>query len=141
MTLIETLKDVGLKNTKHRIAILEMLTDAKAPVSADTMFSKLKKTDILISLSTVYRTLDTLMEKDLVSKVQLESESKALYELNKETHHHHFVCIACNKIFTLEHCPVEKMELKNSYLDGFEIVGHKLEFYGYCKSCQKKRVH
>ncbi len=137
-TWIKTLKEVGLKNTKHRIEILRILEKAGTPVSADQMYARLKKTDILISLSTVYRTLETLIEKELVSKVQFDSESKALYEINQETHHHHFICLACNKIFTLEHCPVHEADFDLKELDGFNIIGHKLEFFGYCKACEKK---
>ncbi|MDD3122963.1 MAG: transcriptional repressor [Candidatus Izemoplasmatales bacterium] len=139
--LLDKLKNNGLKNTKHRIEILKMLDKTDIPVSADKIYAKLKKTDILISLSTVYRTLETLIEKELVMKVQFESETKALYEMNKETHHHFFVCVGCNKIFPLKECPIHEHDFEVEDSEDFEVIGHKLELYGYCKECQKKRVH
>lgn len=138
-TWTSKLKDLGLKTTKHRIAILKLLENAKSPLSADSMYDEMKKTDILISLSTVYRALETLVENELVSKVQFENETKALYEINKASHHHHFICLGCNKIITLDECPVKDIEEKVS--GDFEIIGHKLEFYGYCKDCQKRGYH
>jgi len=136
--IMEKLKNSGLKNTKHRLELMKLLHTSAVPLSADSLYAKMKKTDILISLSTVYRALETLIEKDLVSKIQLDSESKALYEFNRQTHHHFLICIGCNKIFTLKDCPIHEHDFDSEEHHGFQIIGHKLELYGYCEECQKK---
>ena len=132
------LKDLGIKTTKHRIEIIRILEHTHQPISADTIYEQMKTTDILISLSTVYRTLDTLIENGLIRKIQFDNESKSLYEINHEKHQHHFVCIGCNKIITLKECPIKEIVGEFDELNHLQIVGHKLEFYGYCEECQRK---
>ncbi len=132
------LKASGLKNTKHRIKILEILSESARPISADDIYAKLKDLDNMISLSTVYRSLEALATKDLVNKVSFENETKTTYEINRLVHHHFLVCIGCNKIITMDDCPIHEYEEEVSRTLGFHVVGHKLELYGYCPECAKK---
>lgn len=131
----EMLKGVDLKSTKHRITILEILKENKLPLSAEDIYIKLKQNDISISLSTVYRVLETLHKKDIVAKVNIPDDSKAAYELYNNEHHHHLLCVKCRKILAVEGCPLEEYEkfLENRF--GFTVKGHNLEVYGYCNSC------
>lgn len=133
------LKASGLKNTRHRIRILEILSASDRPISADDIYARLKELDNMISLSTVYRSLEALAAKDLVNKVTFENETKTTFEINRLVHHHFLVCIGCNKVITVDDCPIHEYEEEVSKSLGFHVVGHKLELYGYCPECAKKR--
>lgn len=132
------LKESGLKNTKHRTTILEFLKEVKQPVTAEQIYCQLKEKNISINLSTVYRTLETLSDKELVLKHSVTNESRALFEYNSKIHKHYLVCMGCKKILFIENCPLHEYEKILEKKTDFIITGHKLDMYGYCPECQRK---
>jgi len=127
----------GLKKTKQRTAILELLKKSTQPVSAEVIYENLIKKNIQVSLSTVYRTLETLVLKELITKINLTGDSKFLFELNRMVHSHYLRCIGCKKIITINHCQLKGYEEHLAHETGFSIMGHKLDIYGYCPECRK----
>ncbi|MEA5027212.1 Ferric uptake regulation protein [bioreactor metagenome] len=137
--LHEKLRFSGLKYTKQRFAILDILQQAQQPLAAEQIYSRLSESQLNISLSTVYRALDVMSEKDLVTKVNIIQDDRSLYELNCGLHRHYLYCLGCNKIITIRHCPLEDYEQALTAETGYQIVGHKLSVYGYCPDCQKQQ--
>lgn len=131
----DLLKRVGLKRTKHRMLLLELLHQEDEFLSAEQLFMKAKDTDESISLSTVYRMMDSFVECDIVSPVSLEYAKEVFYELKHEEHAHHLICTECHKVIHVKGCPVHSFEdeIKKDY--HFHIDKHKLEFYGVCEEC------
>lgn len=136
VTYKDILKRKGLKNTKHRNSILNEIEKCDQPISAEQIFLRLKDKYISINLSTVYRVLDTLVEKNLVIKSSITGDTKALFELYSIEHKHHLVCIRCKKMFSVDGCPFEEYEKMLHEKIGFDVKGHKLEIFGYCKDCK-----
>lgn len=133
----EGLKSSGLKNTKQRLALLDILQQSDQPISAEQVYLKLKEKNISIHLSTVYRTLETLAAKNLINKLNLSCNSVALFEYNRMDHRHYLVCMGCNKILPIEHCPLVDYEKTLAKNTKFDVIGHKLDIYGYCPKCKK----
>ena len=131
-------KGSGLKNTKSRLAILEILEKSAQPVSAEQVFLELKNKNISANLSTVYRTLDTLAEKRLATKLQLTGDSRTLFEYNRMAHKHYLICLECKKITPIESCPLGNYVKELAKETDYAISGHKLDIYGYCPECRKK---
>ncbi len=136
--LDKEIRDSGLKSTKSRCAILDILKQKKKPVSADEVYMELKSRDMSLNISTVYRTLEALTEKNLVKKLSITGESKALFELNTVGHRHYLVCLGCRKTMAIDGCPLESYEKELADETDFVIEGHKLDIYGYCPECQNK---
>ena len=134
----KTFKGCGLKNTKSRLAILDILERSAQPLSAEQIFLELKEKNISTNLSTVYRTLDTLTEKRLVTKLQITGDSRALFEYNRMAHKHYLICLECKKITAIESCPLGDYVKALAQETDYSISGHKLDIYGYCPSCRKK---
>ncbi len=132
----ELLKKENLKSTKHRNSILDVIEKAGQPVTAETIYLKLKEREIAISLSTVYRVLEALLGKGLVVKTSVNDDNKALYELNNMEHKHHLLCVKCRKMLPVDGCPLEDYEKALEEKLGFSIKGHKLEMFGYCETCK-----
>ncbi len=132
----EVLTREGIKSTKHRKAILEILEMAETPLTVEEIFLTLKEKHASIWLSTVYRTLEILTSKDLVIKSTIMGDDKARYELNHNEHKHHVVCVGCHKRISFEDCPVNEFEKALKERMDFDVTAHKLEIYGYCKDCK-----
>lgn len=126
----------GVKSTKHRTSIIKILKESETPLTADDIFLSLKGKNISISLSTVYRTLETLNSKDLVIKTNIFNDGMARFELNRKEHKHHVVCISCRKSVPIGDCPFEEFEKSLKEKMDFDVTGHKFEIYGFCKECK-----
>ena len=133
------LKDSGLKNTRHRTDVLEVLERTVQPLPAEEIYLELKKKDASISLSTVYRILELLVSKEIVLKMNSVEEDRALVELNRMVHRHYLVCLGCHKMLPIDDCPLDEYERDLAGKTGFYATGHSLEIYGYCRDCQQQR--
>ncbi|NLE24754.1 MAG: transcriptional repressor [Clostridiaceae bacterium] len=134
----DVLNKGNLKATKHRVSILKELENNESPITAEDLYIKLKEKGIYISLSTVYRCLETLHEKDIVIKSNLPDYNKAMYEYNHNEHRHHMICVKCHKMLPVTGCPLEEYEKHIESKFGFKVKGHNLEVYGYCDNCEHK---
>ncbi|MDR3586106.1 MAG: transcriptional repressor [Desulfosporosinus sp.] len=133
----EVLKKEGVKSTRHRCAILELLEQSESPLTAEQLFIMLTEKNASINLSTVYRTLDTFTSKNLVIKSNRVDDGKIRYELNQHEHKHHLFCVGCHKMISIEECPIGELQQALKKKMDFEVTGHKLEIYGYCHNCQR----
>lgn len=77
----------GLKGTHQRIAIYEALINLDSHPTAEKIFNSVSKRYPSISLGTVYKTLDTFVEKNLVNRV-LTTTDIMRYDVRTEEHHH-----------------------------------------------------
>lgn len=134
----DNLKRSGLKNTKQRTAILEILEQNDQPMAAEQVFLELKNKDMPVNLSTVYRTLETLTDRNLATKLNITGENRTLFEYNQKVHRHHLVCLGCKKILTINRCPLNDYEKSLAKETNYSIAGHKLNVYGYCPECLQK---
>ena len=131
------LQSHGLKYTKRRNLILEILATLEQPVTVDQLFWELKKNDISINISTVYRIVEALVSKHLITKTNISGDNKTYFEVNRSEHRHHFICTACKQMFWLDDCPLEEYCTLIQTRTGFDVTGHKLEIYGYCPNCKQ----
>lgn len=128
----------GIKNTKQRSMIFDILKEESLPLTAERVFFKAKEIDPTLSLSTVYRILDVFVDKGMVLKSSITEDNKAMFEMNRMEHKHHLVCICCKKIMAVDNCPLEVYEKSLERETCFQITSHRLEIYGYCPVCKIK---
>jgi len=124
----------GLKHTKAREEVMRLLQAAEEPLSAADLYRRMKDT----SLSTIYRILAVYEEKHLVETLVLPEEETTLYKWSTGEHRHYATCLGCHKQIALSGCPVAELKLMESTPE-FTITAHRLELFGYCKDCMKKR--
>ena len=130
------LKAMDLKNTKKRQVILSVLKQYNHAMTAEEIYEKTKPL-LSMSVSTIYRALHTLSDKNIVTK-SIRQDGKAYYQLLQHTHKHRLVCTVCQQIIIIDHCPLEELEQRLTAQTGYEITGHSLEFFGFCPNCIQK---
>ncbi len=131
----EILKNAKLRVTPARVAILNVFTEGCKPLSAENIASKIKNK--VINLVTVYRTLGSLEQAQILKRVDLHSDS-VHYELASH-HHHHIVCTQCGVIEGFDICEIENVS-KKALAQSSKFVSisqHSLELFGNCKRCAK----
>ncbi len=120
-----------IRMTKQRSAILRCLTEAGRPLYIEEIQDLTSAEIPQINLSTVYRTIKTLIEEEKVSQTELPGE-KSCYEIRKKEHHHYFLCDSCNKIYFINQCP---KGLADIVPKGFRVLGHSITLNGFCLEC------
>lgn len=125
----------GVKWTKQRKDVYSILIQAKEPLSAVQIYHKINiKQEESYAVSTIYRILAVFEKQGLVTKTAWMGDNTVVYELNRGEHTHYAICLECHKRIPLSACPFAKIPIKTK---DFEVTGHKLELYGYCKDCNK----
>lgn len=129
---IALLKKHDKRVTTNRLAILELFMDSANPFSSAEVEKHFSN---LMDRATMYRTLNTFVEMDLILKL-FDDQGNCLYFFNHENHqqkrlHPHLHCSDCGKILCLPSLP-------ESYLDklqNFNIKEMKLLMQGKCIAC------
>lgn len=131
----QALKDVGLKVTPKRLAILAIMARERVYLSPEEIWGKLKGQLTKVGLPTVYRNLEELSEGGIINKIIHPDRKLYYYYCENGSHHHHFVCIACRKVQDLEFCGEEQIikEVQGT-LKG-KVVSHLFQVYGLCQGC------
>jgi Fe2+ or Zn2+ uptake regulation protein len=131
--LRRALRGHGLRCTTQRIAVIELLADADGVghLSAPDIFERLRARDQAMDLTTVYRTLATLVEVGLVHSVALP-EQAAFYGLATPTHHH-ALCPRCARVAPIASDLLLAQIAKHTDLP---LAVASLTVIGFCLSCQ-----
>ncbi len=89
------------------------------------------------SLTSVYRSLNALVEQGELKPINF-NDGHVRYEpiSQNRDHHHHFICVRCNAVALLNTCPLEPF-IKQLTPD-FKVLYHNLEIFGHCTACQSK---
>jgi Fur family peroxide stress response transcriptional regulator len=86
----------GLKVTPQRIAVMDALVNLKDHPKAECIIDYIRKNHPNIAVGTVYKTLETFVDKGLVNKVKTDRD---VMRYDVETHkHHHLYCDECDHI-------------------------------------------
>lgn len=135
--IIAMLKDKGCKITPQRRAIIRALLKFDKFPTALELLNSIRETLPEVGLDTVYRNLNLLVAMGAVNQIGLPGKDTKVFELVKGEHHHHLVCIGCGEANCLNYCPVNEHDLQKSAGPDFQIIGHSLELYGYCRKCRQ----
>lgn len=130
----QLLKEYNLKVTPQRVAIVNEL-HVKGHINIDDLFSSLKGTFPSISLATIYKNINAMLENLFIAEVKIP-QKKSVYELTKELHSH-LVCKRCNKI---EDISLDTSALLSEALDrsNFTLEEISVVFTGVCDGCNSK---
>ena len=132
------LKQLELKATPRRMAVLSVLADEKYYASPEEVWKKLRRKLKTIGLPTVYRILEELSEKGVVTKIIHPSRQLYYYYCGNEDHHHHFICVSCRRVEDLKYCASKEIEKEvSSSLKG-RVLSHILQINGLCGPCSQK---
>lgn len=129
---IEQSKELGLKVTPQRIAIYKELAKTVEHPSTEMIYNNIKDYYPNISLTTVYRTLETFEKMGLISVVNVLYNA-ARYDANLEPHHH-VVCVSCKKIEDVYDDSINE-SIQNPKIGNYKMLGYSVLFNGLCEDC------
>jgi len=130
------LRDAGLRVTRPRVVILELLSETGGHETADRVNEMLKSAGTPLTRGTVYNVLDDLVAAGLVMQAD-RGPGTAIYEIATEWHHH-FVCGQCGAVIDVP-CVVGEKPCLHAELPGADLTEAQIIFRGTCADCVAKR--
>ncbi len=133
--IIKSLKDKGLRITPQRTAIMHYLLNTVEHPSAEQIYKKIRQSYPMISLSTVYKTLDMLKEKEMVNGIEVQGEMRFDAHIDE---HLNLICIDCGKIKDVDEGSIKEIRKRAAGKSRYRILKSNFELFGYCNVCKSK---
>lgn len=125
------------RTTRQRQVILGELKKLTCHPTAMELYEIVRQVLPRVSLGTVYRNLEFLARDGTIQK--LETGGKESRFDGTPDRHSHVRCLVCGRVDDAHHEPEDLAEDSLTHLNGYEILGHRLEYFGYCPECRKNR--
>jgi Fur family peroxide stress response transcriptional regulator len=125
-------RQLNMKLTPQRIAILNFMKGNTSHPSAEDIYKAVQKEFPTMSFATVYNTVEALKNKGILRELKIDSNKKR-YDPDCSTHHH-LICTKCKKVVDV--VKNFKLNLSEDLIDGFELTGNSIEFFGLCRNCK-----
>ena len=133
--VIALLRDDGFKITPQRTAIVDYLLRTEDHPSAELIHKVVRRKYPMVSLSTVYKTLELLREKKLVNEIEVEGEAR--FDAHTDEHIN-LVCVSCGKIEDVDEDLLKEIQIKAAKKSKYIILQSSFELSGYCSLCKTK---
>lgn len=134
----DTLRSRGLRVTRPRLAVLEILGQG-GHLEVDEIIRRVRGGEhTTVSVQAVYDVLGALARAGLARRIE-PAGSPARYEARTGDNHHHIVCRGCGEIADVDCAVGEAPCLDPSTAHGFELDEAEVTFWGLCPACQKLR--
>jgi Fur family transcriptional regulator, ferric uptake regulator len=125
------------RNTWQKSAVKHALSESIGFVSAKQLHQVLKNHGSSISLATVYRALNDLVDQQEADSLP-STDGELLYRACGQEHHHHLICRKCGETVEIEAKRIESWAEQVAKEHGFGSPSHTIDIFGVCASCQKK---
>lgn len=134
------LNERGWRLTPQRETILQVFQNLPEGnhLSAEDLYNYLHRQGENISLSTIYRTLKLMARMGILRELEL-AEGHKHYEINQPAphHHHHLICVRCNKTIEFKNDSVLKTGTKTAQREGYYLLDCQMTIHAICPACQR----
>jgi Fur family ferric uptake transcriptional regulator len=135
----ELLRSRGLRVTRPRLAVLEVLDDNHGHLDVEQITTKVRTRLDSVSVQAVYDVLGALSRAGLARRIE-PAGSPARFERRAGDNHHHIVCRGCGEIADVDCAVGEAPCLDPSQAHGYELDEAEVTFWGLCPGCQARRA-
>ena len=129
------------RNTEQKDILIKYLKENSGEhLSIQEIYKELKDD---IGKTTIYRIINNLIEKGVVTKIPLENKQGFCYKYNLKNEncnsHYHLICEKCNNLYHFKSEEVAKVSKEAEQNENFEIDNNRIVFYGICKQCKENK--
>jgi Fur family peroxide stress response transcriptional regulator len=135
-SIVETLRKKAYRATPQRIAICRFALHSRDHPTAQRIYDEVKTVHPTVSLATIYKTLQILMEHGLIQELS-SHEGQAKFDSYVEPHIN-LVCLRCGKIQDLDDPAARETIARITATTEFTRIGQRLDIYGICKVCHDR---
>jgi Fur family peroxide stress response transcriptional regulator len=133
--LVSRVRELGYRLTPQRVALMRVLSESQRHPSPAQLYDQIKGQFPTSSAATVYKTLNLL--KDLGEVLELGfADDDNRYDGSRPYPHPHLICLRCRTIVDPDIGMDGDLVQEVEQASGFEIMSHRLDFFGLCPACQ-----
>ena len=132
-TATEHLTQYGIRPSVQRVAVMKYLLKHRTHPTVDEIYAELSKEIPTLSKTTVYNTLQLLLQHKAVLELSIDPKM-AHYDGYPEAHSH-FMCSVCKKIYDMKFDASLLRDIMPG--DGFMVDDIQLYYSGICPECKK----
>jgi len=125
------------RSTIQRRVILEELGKVRTHPTAAEVYALVRRRLPRVSLGTVYRNLENMAQEGQIV-VLAWGQGPRRYDGNIENHYH-IRCVRCSRVGDIISGRELFPELKAKPMTDYKIVGIRVEFFGVCPECLRKK--
>ncbi|MEW9697789.1 Fur family transcriptional regulator [Paenibacillus sp. SI8] len=130
--MLKMMAGQGWRITEQRRSLAALFAESDSYLSPKDVYEYMKQKYPGVSFDTVYRNLRLLSEMGVLEQFHLADGLKFKASCQSH-HHHHMICVSCEKTVTFEFCPMKHV---NDLPESFDIQSHRFEIFGYCSDCK-----
>ena len=126
-----------MKYSKQRELILQQVQMEAIHPTAETVYARLKVQHPSISLATVYRNLNELVELGKILRINVPGDSDRFDKMLVK--HSHFFCEKCKSILDINEINLNDVVNEIEINNNIKILSNQISLYGICSKCQEKK--
>jgi len=131
---LDTLRDRGLRLTRPRRIILDVVRATDAHPTAAFVYQRVRRRLPRVSLATVYRNLRMLAAEGFLAE---RADAAGMRFDGNTGRHDHFTCLSCGRIYDVPARAERPARRRLPARPGFEVLDHRTEYYGRCGTCRR----
>lgn len=131
--IVRMMSEEGLRITEQRKTMARLFVEKEGYMTPVEVYEKMGGEYPGLSFDTVYRNLRLLHELGILEQFVFEDGVKFKVNCGEAHHHHHLICLECEKTTPITFCPMPYVQEAQE----FQIIKHKFEVFGYCKACKQ----
>ncbi|MFP4589480.1 MAG: Fur family transcriptional regulator [Candidatus Bipolaricaulota bacterium] len=132
---LKYLRSEDLNVTESRKRIAEEIFKTSDHFDATQLWSKLHE-ETNISMSTIYRTIDLMLDAGLLREVDLGTDQSNYEQVFTQEEHGHIICLDCGKVMEFASEEIDKIIDSATSKRGFETEHYRLQVFGHCEDCR-----
>jgi len=125
----------GVRLTTQRMAVFRDLSADTSHPTADSVYTAMRETMPSLSLSTVYRILESLERERLIRRVSTNS-GVARFDANCDPHQH-FICRVCGRMMDFKNKSLSRLRVPPVPFAGFMPEELDIRVVGTCRECRR----
>ena len=123
------------RDTRQRKLVLDIARRFPIHPTAEEVYQLVQQEHPSISLGTVYRNLNVLVEQGELIRINVPGSDR--FD-GRTDPHYHMVCRCCGRVFDVEERYMSRIHEEAGRHSVHQIEGHTILFQGVCADCQKK---
>jgi Fur family ferric uptake transcriptional regulator len=129
----------GLQDTDMRLNIIDVFLDSEEHLTLEELMQRLRERGYDYEYDFVRHCMNRWVDLGFAQKKEFEGQPPRYEHRHLGHHHDHLICTKCGRIVEFENEEMEALQERIAGLREFHILQHKMEIYGICSECLKKR--
>ncbi len=130
----------GVTHLEERIKIMAVFLQTEKHLSAAELIDLVRKNGMDLEPEFVIDTLKLMCRYGFAQQHVFDNGVFRYEHRHLGQHHDHMVCTKCKKIIEFQNDQIENLQVSVTATHGFHMLQHKMEIYGICSECLKKRM-